>query len=63
MSDVPLMRNGRPNPGGTGRYCLPPPGTCYCGECPHWQPLRAYDATHPTGSKDGRSTRGRRPTR
>jgi len=23
-----------------GRYCLPPPGTCYCGKCPHYKPLK-----------------------
>lgn len=33
------MVNGQPNPTGTGRYCLPPPGTCYCRGCPHWVPL------------------------
>ncbi len=23
-----------------GRYCL---ATCYCGECPHWQPFTLTD--------------------
>ncbi len=22
-----------------GRYCLPLPGTCYCGECEHYKPI------------------------
>lgn len=37
----PVMATGEPNPTGLGRYCLPPPGTCYCRGCPHYEPLNA----------------------
>lgn len=57
---VPLMQSGKPNPTGTGRYCMPAPGTCYCGECPHWSPAPAYDASHINGSLDQIRKTGRR---
>lgn len=40
----PTMPNGQPNPSGTDRYCLPAPGTCYCGGCPHYVPIPPADS-------------------
>ncbi len=62
---VPVMVDGRPNPTGTGRYCLPPPGTCYCGGCPHHTPaLRpnyraAIEALHGREYRDKERKRNR----
>lgn len=49
-ADVPVMVNGEPNPTGTGRYCLPPPGTCYCGKCAWWRPPRVTDWSQQPGT-------------
>jgi hypothetical protein len=45
-----VMQNGRPNPTGPGRYCMPPPGTCYCGGCAHWRPLVPIDYSRIEGA-------------
>lgn len=49
---VPVMVSGQPNPGGTGRYCMPPPGTCYCRDCPHYRPLAEPNWAAVEGSRE-----------
>lgn len=45
MTETPLMRDGQPNPTGTGRYCAP--RRCYCGGCPGYaEQRRAADAQY-----------------
>lgn len=43
---VPLVLGPAP-----GRYCMPPPATCYCGECEHWQPAPPVDYSKIDGTK------------
>jgi hypothetical protein len=52
-----LMSNGQPNPTGTGRYCMPPPGTCYCGGCPHWRRMPEPDYSKIEGSSSSQQAR------
>lgn len=61
MSSGPVMTNGQPNPTGTGRYCLPPPGTCYCSSCPHYRPLPAQEWWSIPGSREHTRWGGKRP--
>ena len=43
-----------------GRYCIQPPGTCYCGACPHWEPAPPVNYKAAIAALREKQTGGRR---